>query len=234
MKSTKADELALRLEEAIVSGEIPPGAVLRQDKLAEEYDVSRTPVREALRRLSAFGLVSFSPNRGVRVRELSREMFREMFFIRAALEAAAAERAATVITPEQLEELRFHEREFAELTHRLRAAGGHSAETERLALDWVQANDRFHDVILRAAGLPILEEMARGTRRVFLGLASWQSGPFVDELFEQNLRQHAAIAAALTAGSATAAGELVKEHLVASEALLEAALDEVGPHASDG
>jgi DNA-binding GntR family transcriptional regulator len=232
MKSTKADELALRLEEAIVSGEIPPGSVLRQDRLAEQYHVSRTPVREALRRLSAFGLVSFQPNRGFRVRELSRELFREMFLIRAALEAAAAARAAEVITSEQLAELRYHEREFADLTHRLRTLHPEDAETEGLALEWVQANDRFHDVILRAAGLPILEGMARGVRRVFLGLASWQSGPFVDELFEQNLRQHRAIVAALAAGSSSAA-ELVREHLVASEALLEAALDEVGPRSAD-
>jgi len=67
---TKADDLALALEEAIVSGEIAPGTVLRQEQLSEQYAVSRTPVREALRRLAALGLVSFVPNRGVRVRTL--------------------------------------------------------------------------------------------------------------------------------------------------------------------
>ena len=67
---TKADDLALALEEAIVSGEIAPGTVLRQEQLSEQYQVSRTPVREALRRLAALGLVSFVPNRGVRVRTL--------------------------------------------------------------------------------------------------------------------------------------------------------------------
>ena len=68
---TKADDIALALEEAIVSGEIPPGSTLRQEHLSDQFQVSRTPVREALRRLAALGLVTFEPNRGVRVRMLS-------------------------------------------------------------------------------------------------------------------------------------------------------------------
>ena len=90
---TKADDLALALEEAIVSGEIAPGTVLRQEQLSEQYSVSRTPVREALRRLAALGLVSFVPNRGVRVRTLSREELREAFLVRAELESLATELA---------------------------------------------------------------------------------------------------------------------------------------------
>ena len=95
---TKADDLALALEEAIVSGEIAPGTVLRQEQLSEQYQVSRTPVREALRRLAALGLVSFVPNRGVRVRTLSREELREAFLVRAELESLATELATPRIT----------------------------------------------------------------------------------------------------------------------------------------
>ena len=83
---TKADDIALALEESIVSGEIPPGSVLRQEHLSEQFAVSRTPVREALRRLAALGLVTFEPNRGVRVRMLAREELREAFLVRAELE----------------------------------------------------------------------------------------------------------------------------------------------------
>ena len=71
LTSTKADDIARLLEDEIVSGAIPPGTVLRQEQLSERFDVSRTPVREALRRLAALGLVSFEPNRGVRVRSIS-------------------------------------------------------------------------------------------------------------------------------------------------------------------
>ncbi len=73
---TKADDIALVLEDEIVSGRIAPGTVLRQEQLSERFGVSRTPTREALRRLAALGLVSFVPNRGARVRTLSREELR--------------------------------------------------------------------------------------------------------------------------------------------------------------
>ena len=92
--STKADDVALELEQAIVSGELAPGTVLRQERLSEQYGVSRTPIREALRRLAALGLVSFEPNRGVRVRTLTRAELREAFLIRAELESLATEIAA--------------------------------------------------------------------------------------------------------------------------------------------
>ena len=75
LDSTKADDIALVIEEAIVSGELEPGTVLRQEQLSEQFNVSRTPVREALRRLAALGLVSFVPNRGVRVRTISANRF---------------------------------------------------------------------------------------------------------------------------------------------------------------
>ena len=66
LESTKADDIAVLIEEAIVSGELAPGTVLRQEQVSERFGVSRTPVREALRKLAALGLVSFEPNRGVR------------------------------------------------------------------------------------------------------------------------------------------------------------------------
>ena len=95
LDTTKADDIALVIEEAIVSGELAPGTVLRQEQLSEQFNVSRTPVREALRRLAALGLVSFVPNRGVRVRTISREELHEAFMVRAELESLATEVAAT-------------------------------------------------------------------------------------------------------------------------------------------
>src|SRR5438270_11908969 len=116
MESTKADEIALMVEEAIVSGELEPGTVLRQEQLSERFGVSRTPIREALRRLAALGLVSFVPNRGVRVRTISREELHEAFLVRAELESLATEIAATRMTAEDLEELDAAERRFAEIS----------------------------------------------------------------------------------------------------------------------
>src|SRR6266550_3831506 len=121
LDTTKADDIALVIEEAIVSGELAPGTVLRQEQLSEQFNVSRTPVREALRRLAALGLVSFVPNRGVRVRTISREELHEAFMVRAELESLATEVAAEKITPDELEELELCERRFAEISQELRA-----------------------------------------------------------------------------------------------------------------
>src|SRR4051812_27763647 len=109
---TKADDIALVLEEAIVSGELAPGTVLRQEQLSEQYGVSRTPVREALRRLAALGLVSFIPNRGVRVRTLSRDELHEAFLVRAELESLATELATPRLGAEGLLALAETERRF--------------------------------------------------------------------------------------------------------------------------
>ena len=105
LESTKADDIAVLIEEAIVSGELAPGSVLRQEQLSERFGVSRTPVREALRRLAALGLVSFVPNRGVRVRTMSHDELHEAFLVRAELEALVTGLAAEKLTPGALEEL---------------------------------------------------------------------------------------------------------------------------------
>ena len=121
IESTKADDIAVLIEEAIVSGELEPGSVLRQEQLSERFGVSRTPVREALRRLAALGLVSFVPNRGVRVRTLSRHELWEAFLVRAELESLATEIAARKMTAEAIAELEACEKRFARLTRELRA-----------------------------------------------------------------------------------------------------------------
>src|SRR6476619_3678916 len=118
--STKADDIARVLEDEIGAGQIPPGTVLRQEQLSDRFDVSRTPVREALRRLAALGLVTFEPNRGVRVRSISPAELREAHLVRAELEALATEVATPRMTDADLAALDAAERRFAELTLALR------------------------------------------------------------------------------------------------------------------
>src|SRR2546430_12879184 len=102
LDTTKADDIALVIEEAIVAGELAPGTVLRQEQLSEQFSVSRTPVREALRRLAALGLVSFVPHPGVRVRAISRDQLHQALLVRAGLEALPTEVAAEPMQPEEL------------------------------------------------------------------------------------------------------------------------------------
>jgi DNA-binding GntR family transcriptional regulator len=227
-ETTKADDIALVIEEAIVSGELAPGTVLRQESLSDRFEVSRTPIREALRKLAALGLVSFEPNRGVRVRTISREELREAFLVRAELESLATEAAAEKMTEADLAELVAAEKRFHRLTQELRAQEP-GVDRRGLAADWVRANHAFHDVIYRVAAMPFVERLAKSARRTFSGPAVWAPGnEAVDELYAANDQQHRAIRQALAAGSAAGARALAREHVLASFHLLEVILREVG------
>ena len=207
--TTKADEIALVLEQAIVSGELEPGRVLRQEELSERFAVSRTPVREALRRLAALGLVSFVPNRGVRVRTITLDELREAFLVRAELESLATEIAAPKFTEADLRELDEAERTFSQATQALRAQPQEDIDRWRLTHDWVVANHGFHDVIYRVAEAPVIERLAKSARRSFSGHAVWApGGSETDALYERNDNEHRAIIAALRARNGAGARAL--------------------------
>jgi DNA-binding GntR family transcriptional regulator len=225
---TKADEIALALEEAIVSGELAPGSVLRQEQVSERYAVSRTPVREALRRLAALGLVSFEPNRGFRVRTLSHAEMWEAFLLRAELESLCTGMAAEKMTRADLDELEAAEKRFSRLSRALRAREPGDDRRE-LTVEWMRANHGFHDVIYRVADLPYIEQAAKAARRTFSGPAVWAPGDeSIDVLYDLNERQHRAIIDALAAGSADGARALAREHVLSSFHLLETILEQVG------
>ena len=224
---TKADEIALLLEDDIVAGRIAPGSVLRQEQLSERFGVSRTPIREALRRLAALGLVSFVPNRGVRVRTLSREELREAFLVRAELESLATELATPRMTPDDLARLDEAESRFGTLTLELRAKARAGVEDNPLAIEWMKANYAFHDVIYEAAGSPYVERLAKSARRTFVGQITWVARAELDELYARNDEQHRAIREAIAAGSASGARVLAREHVLHSWRLLEAILEYV-------
>ncbi len=224
--TTKADDVARTLEDEIVSGVVPPGQVLRQEHLCERFGVSRTPIREALQRLEALGLVTALPNRGARVRSISSAELREAFLVRAELEGLATAHAATRMSPDSLAKLDAAEERFAQLTLELRAQmrdgdlGDHA-----LVLAWMAANHAFHDVIYEVAALPRVEVLAKSARRSFIGAKVWSARGELDLLFARNDLQHRAIREAVAAGSAEGARQLAREHVLSSGRLMEAALD---------
>jgi DNA-binding GntR family transcriptional regulator len=167
------------------------------------------------------------PNRGVRVRTISRDELREAFLVRAELEALATELATAQITPHGLDELREAEARFGELTDDLLDRRRSTEERNELTGEWVRANYRFHDVIYEAARVPLVESVAKGARRTFL--SRWRAGgPEIDDLYQQNARQHAAILGAIEARSPTGARALAHEHVLHSCRLLEVILDHLG------
>jgi len=101
---TTADAVYEALRRSILDGELPPGHRLRSDALATDLNVSRTPVREALRKLEAEGLVNAS-RLGLVVRQLTEEDLTEIFYLREALEGMAARLAAENATRAEIDEL---------------------------------------------------------------------------------------------------------------------------------
>jgi DNA-binding GntR family transcriptional regulator len=102
---TTADAVYEDLRRRIVDGKLAPGQRLRSDALATMLKVSRTPVREALRKLEAEGLIGHSPRGGLIVQQLSEDDLTEIFYIREALEGLAARLAADNATPREIAEL---------------------------------------------------------------------------------------------------------------------------------
>jgi DNA-binding GntR family transcriptional regulator len=130
------------LRERILSGDIPRGTRLRQVSLAEEMGVSRTPLREALRRLSAEGFVEFSPNQGATVSQLDLGDMRHAWTARLTLEPAAARLAAATADGPAITRMR-------------RAVEQQRAAADDRAASFA-ANREFHLALVAASGNPHL------------------------------------------------------------------------------
>jgi DNA-binding GntR family transcriptional regulator len=208
------DQLASDLQQRVLSGEIPSGTRLRQNALAEEFGVSRTPIREALRKLQAAGFVELQPHRGALVRGLSSREIRDAYQVRAELEALAAELAAGRIRHDQLDRLHEAQALFSEglaSTVEARAAGDDAGE--RQALIWGRANDAFHQVIQEAAGNDVLvatlAHLHRSFPRDLSKIVLAESTP----LLRANVREHDEIVAALEHRDSVGARELMRRHV---------------------
>src|SRR6476661_9386152 len=148
------DRLAADVQARVLSGEFASGSRLRQESLATEFGVSRTPVREALRKLQAAGIVQLEPRRGARVRGPSAREVREAYEVRAELEGLAAALAATRIRDGDLRRLRAAQMMFENSYERLRVwkeRDEAAMPPEQAHADWIRGNDLFHLVILEAA-----------------------------------------------------------------------------------
>lgn len=225
----KADEIVDIVQSDIVTGRLPPGSILRQEHLARSFRVSRTPVREALRRLQAAGLVSLIPHRGARVRSLSLDDTRETFIVRAELESLAAELAATHATLQQLDRLAEAEEHFSGLSL---ALGGSGPRDPDLVAEWADSNYEFHDVVLESSGVRLLAELGRSVRVPFVGRLLADSTEDLTDLLETGVRQHRAIRELIAARSPAGARAVAREHVDWSGALFELSIRQPGPDAA--
>ncbi|MFL5925566.1 MAG: GntR family transcriptional regulator [Gaiellaceae bacterium] len=220
------DRLAAAIQSRVLSGEIPTGTRLRQESLAAEYGVSRTPVREALRQLSASGLVTVEPNRGAIVRGPSPREIREAYAVRAELEGFAAELAVAHLGDAQLDQLREAERLFRHSIEEV-------IEDRRRGLDrdwtteseWERANNLFHGVIQEAAGNRQLLEAIAHLHRRFPRDLTWSALSHSSHLLAENVEQHRRILDAIETRQPDRARLAMTEHVLAAGELVARRLE---------
>jgi DNA-binding GntR family transcriptional regulator len=209
------DRLATAIQARVLSGTLPRGIRLPQSALAAEFGVSRTPVREALRKLQASGLVELVPNRGAIVRGPSAREIREAYVVRAELEGLAAELAATRISDDDLVRLRQAEGLFRRAVASLVARRRRRRREPRWADEstWVQANDLFHQAILDAAANARLSATIADLHRTFPRDLTWSALAGNSRLLEENVEQHAVILQAIERRDAGEARRRMVEHV---------------------
>jgi DNA-binding GntR family transcriptional regulator len=211
--SPLVDRLAGAIQTRVLSGDVPVGTRLRQETLAEEFGVSRTPVREALRKLQATGLVELLPNRGAVVRGPSAREIREAYEVRAELEGLAAELAAGRISDRDLLRLREAQALFRKSVETLIARRARRRAPWKDESVWVRANDLFHQAILDAAGNERLSDTIADLHRSFPRDLTWTALSQSSRLLEENVEQHEAVLEAIEQRDSAEARRRMIEHI---------------------
>lgn len=192
------DIVTEELRQAILSGRYKPGQRLIEDRLAQDFEVSRNPVREALRSLAAEGLVALTARRGATVAAPSVEDAREMIEVRATLEALNARHAARRRDPQMI----------ALLSEVLRQGSTAAASGALDALP--ELNARFHEALAAAGSNRLLGDLMRSLRlrtgTVFAPLGAWRS--------RETWEEHAGILKAVIAGDEELSALLAARHVM--------------------
>jgi DNA-binding GntR family transcriptional regulator len=194
-----------QLRERIITGDLPPGADIHEGRLAAELEISKSPLREALRQLAQEGLVVTTGQRGSRVAELAPEDIGEIYSLRQYVEALEVRLAAERITPEQIAELRAN---VAEMEGAMA-----SGDVRRAAALDVQ----FHLALARVAGHKRLLRMQQALQADMHRLVIYQFEHFGQVAESSAVQKHNAIIDALAARDADRAEREMRSHLVRSE-----------------
>jgi len=188
------------LRDAIVTGELKPGERLMEVALAEKMGVSRTPVREAVRRLEMEGLVKMTPRKGIYVAELSVKDIMDVLEVRAALDKLATQLAAGRIRQDNIRRLENIHRQYIASLQKENLPGAIKKDVE------------FHEVIYQASGNNKLINVAATLREQIYRFRVLYMKDFSNA--EDVLLEHQNILKALEAHDTTKAGQLAEEHIV--------------------
>jgi DNA-binding GntR family transcriptional regulator len=205
------DKVAEEIRGAILSGHFKPGDRLIEDRLAEEFGVSRNPIREAMRTLASEGLIEVTARRGAVVTSLSAQEAQELLEVRATLEAANARLASRRRDPLVLDRL-----------NAILQRGTEAIEAGRVA-ELPGLNDAFHTHLAQAGHNRVLSDLMKTLRD--------RSAPlfrgFGLEFARASWAEHAGILRAVIAGDAEMASLLAYRHVINAAALQESGEGEV-------
>lgn len=202
------------LREAIISGKLKAGERLMEVQLAEEMGVSRTPVREAIRKLELEGFVVMVPRKGAYVAGISTKDITEVFEIRAALESLAASLAAERITEEELEEL---ERLLVQV-----AECAQKDDLEKL----IEIDTQFHDCLYKASRNDRLVQIISNLREQIQRFRTTSLAS--PGRMKQTLKEHKKIVEAISQRDMKLAHDLAIEHIENAENSILEALEKQG------
>ena len=187
------------LRQAILRGELKPGERLMEIQLANKLGVSRTPIREAIRKLELEGLVLMIPRKGAEVAEITEKSLKDVLEIRRALEDLAVRLACEKITKEELKELKKAGDEFKKVLK--------SQDITEVA----EADVRFHDVIYMATDNPKLIQLLNNFReQMYRYRVEYLK---IDEVRPQLLAEHDEIIKYITEGNQEEASNVVCRHI---------------------
>lgn len=189
------------IREGILAGEFPQGSHITARQLAEATGLSRTPVREAMRRLDAEGMITLIPNRGAFVARWSDEEIKQIYELRVLLESFAAQVAAERITEAERADLQA----LAEEMNRL-------VEEQPIDFDAIASvNDRFHKGLLEACGNRRLRDLLGTITKVPLQLSTFRR--YSIEELRRSAAQHSELVSALAVGDSDWARSVMTAHI---------------------
>lgn len=199
-------EVAERLRQRIFAHELTPGTWIDEQKLAEQYGISRTPLREALKVLASEGLVELKPRRGCYVTEISRQDLDDIFPLMAMLEGRSAAEAVAKATPDDVAAL--------QAIHESLEAASRDGRMDA----FFEANQEFHRKIQELSGNRWLLSVIQDLRKV-LKMSRLHSLSLEGRL-QQSLDEHRLIMKAITARDVAAAERLMHDHLLSGREAL--------------
>ncbi|WP_158971164.1 GntR family transcriptional regulator [Chachezhania sediminis] len=195
-----SETLRRKLEGEINAGRLKPGDTIDEKSLAERFEVSRTPAREAIMQLAASGLVEMRPRHGAVVVGLNAEQAVAMMETLAILEAEAAALSAERMLPEEVEAMRALHIDSAPFAADLDSDG------------YIRLNHRFHAAIYAGARNAYLSEMLRQTRRRMAFYHT--SSLYQKSRITRSLQEHGVVVEAISAGDPAAAREAMRDHIL--------------------